>query len=642
MKKLLIIFILFVLPAFIIQPVVAQDAYPPVNYDEVTIPANARPDFSLSENPDFESGLNEPGDNSVAPTDASITDLPPTDSSDIEAGLYVDDPNYGLTLVGSWYNWILEDFTAEYHVNTDSTIDVRETILADFLQPQHGIYRYIPIQYKDGQGFNYKLRVGNVSVSDKNGIGRNIAERGYNPLYLKIGDPDFTVTGLQTYVINYNVTRGIRYFDDHDELYFNITGHDWDTYIANASATVSFDRPMTDDFRYTCYVGALGSNSSEFCDVKQVAADKIEFTATKSLLYDDPAEDFTIAVWLPKGFVVPPTTNQTIIWWLQDNWGLFLAPIIFVLMFWLWRRKGRDPKFTKTVIAQYSENSELSPIVADVLLHDKDMDTKAISAEIVYLASHGYLTIREILKENKNKVEDYELTKIKEPDEKLKKFQKILMFKLFNYGTDGKVKLKADLEKKFYNALPKIKQELKAEIKPYYTTSPEWKIGFMVIGGMMAGFGLVMGLSFSRLDIIIGLILGGLFVMIFGWFMAKKTSAGQDLAWYAAGLKEFIKVTDQDRAKVYEDHNMFVKGLPYAMVFGLADKWGKAFDGIYLDQPDWYQTTRLGTFNTILFASSLSSFSSTSSSHGFAAPSSSSGFGGGAGGGFGGGGGGSW
>jgi len=77
----------------------------------------------------------------------------------------------------------------------------------------------------------------------------------------------------------------------------------------------------------------------------------------------------------------------------------------------------------------------------------------------------------------------------------------------------------------------------------------------------------------------------------------------------------------------------------------LAKKWAKAFEGIYNQQPSWYESSSVGSFSSVALVSSLNT-----SLQGFSAAvapgggGSGSGFGGGgfSGGGGGGGGGGSW
>jgi len=91
--------------------------------------------------------------------------------------------------------------------------------------------------------------------------------------------------------------------------------------------------------------------------------------------------------------------------------------------------------------------------------------------------------------------------------------------------------------------------------------------------------------------------------------------------------------------KLITSPEMFERFLPYAMAFGVADKWAKAFEDIYREPPTWY-VGGSGQFSTSSFSHSISDMSSAAASSMSSSPSSSgSGGGGSSGGGSGGGGG---
>ncbi|MBR1447266.1 MAG: DUF2207 domain-containing protein [Prevotella sp.] len=116
------------------------------------------------------------------------------------------------------------------------------------------------------------------------------------------------------------------------------------------------------------------------------------------------------------------------------------------------------------------------------------------------------------------------------------------------------------------------------------------------------------------------------------------------------GFKEFIETAEKSRLEhlQHDDPNYYYTILPYAMVFGLSDKWAKLFKDINVEKPDWYDAatplTGYALTNHLtqsLYSSvndSIKTISHDSSSHG----SGGSGGGGFSGGGGGGGGGGSW
>ncbi len=73
---------------------------------------------------------------------------------------------------------------------------------------------------------------------------------------------------------------------------------------------------------------------------------------------------------------------------------------------------------------------------------------------------------------------------------------------------------------------------------------------------------------------------------------------------------------------------MFERYLPYAMAFGVEDKWAKAFEGIYRDPPGWY-TGGTGQFRATDFSSRMGSMSQAAGSAMSSSPSSSGSGGGG-------------
>ena len=143
-----------------------------------------------------------------------------------------------------------------------------------------------------------------------------------------------------------------------------------------------------------------------------------------------------------------------------------------------------------------------------------------------------------------------------------------------------------------------------------------------------------------------------LIITIVSRVMPRKTRQGTDCLgadrWSGGDIRraEVEEIQEQDRRGVFE------RLLPYAIAFGLADRWAEAFEGLYTEPPNWYQSSHNGPFSTAMLGSSInhavSNMNSTlpsqpRSSGGSGGSGWSSGFSGGgsSGGGFGGGGGGS-
>ena len=85
---------------------------------------------------------------------------------------------------------LITDFAADVRVNIDGTIDVSETIRAQFNGTWNGLYRTIPVDYRTPQGFNYMLRLDVQAVTDAVGNSlRYESSRERNNRKLKIYVP---------------------------------------------------------------------------------------------------------------------------------------------------------------------------------------------------------------------------------------------------------------------------------------------------------------------------------------------------------------------------------------------------------------------------------------------------------------------
>jgi uncharacterized membrane protein YgcG len=154
-------------------------------------------------------------------------------------------------------------------------------------------------------------------------------------------------------------------------------------------------------------------------------------------------------------------------------------------------------------------------------------------------------------------------------------------------------------------------------------------------------------------------ILSAIVVVVTSRVMPRKTKKGR-IAWeQITGLEEYIRRAEVDDIQAQDRRGIFERLLPYAIIFGLSNRWAKAFAGLYTQPPDWYQPADPLNYTTFRFVNdidrSVSSMNrslpamprSTGTSGGPTGAGynwSSGGFSGGGsvGGGFGGGGGGSW
>lgn len=540
--------------------------------------------------------------------------------------------------------FVIDNFEIDISVKEDSTLRVSEKIEVNFSERRHGIFRDIPVKFKDDQGFEYNMKLKVLSVENENGepYKFQVSNQGNNKR-IKIGDPNFEVIGKQIYLIHYEIERGVRYFEEHDELYWNPIGTAWPTSINKASVRVIFEEnvyfmPQTG----LCYTGGFGSQEKN-CSVQE----NDSVVLFKSIRPLNPYEGLTIVLNFPKGEIYQPTSTEKFFGFIFDNWGFFIPVLVFISMFILWFLKGKDEPFKKTLIAQYEVPDNLTPGEVGYLMKER-YNGRFLAGDIVSLAVKGYLKIEEIEKNSLQKFfktkPEYKFEKIKDwkSSKDLTEHEKRILAGIFQFKAIGsKVKLSDRTD--FYQDKKEIDQRIKEQIKEKQYFSPNiWNQKYLyiifIILILVVAF---IGIFQTRFDIFIGGILASLLVLFFKFFMSKKTSKGAEIYWKAKGFKHYIDVAENDRSKFYAKENMFEQVLPYAIVFGNVDKWAKAFDGIIKESPDWYSGA--STFSAIGFSNSLSSGMVSSSNLASVSPSSSgSGGGGFSGGGGGGGGGGSW
>jgi uncharacterized membrane protein len=546
-------------------------------------------------------------------------------------------------------------FHSDIMIQKDSSFIVRETIDVKFHRPRHGIYREIPFKYVDEFGKIITTPTKILSVTDGAGkVWKYQVKKTGHMINIRIGHPKKFVEGDKTYVITYEVENAILFFNDHDELYWNVTGNQWKAPIKEASADVSLSIEEKSKNLWTAgFTGAYGSKTS-YCE-HETFENVGRFIITKSL---NQGEGLTIAFGWDKGLVFPPSSWKKFLWAVEirENW-IFLLPVFsFIYMFNRWYRKGRDPRVRESVTVMYEppkfDNKPLTPAEAGTLVDEK-LDPRDITSTIVGLAVKGYIQIEETEKEGIIfERTDYRLKKMKEPDLNLNSFETELMDSLF----EGVPRVRASsLKNKFYKNLINLKKALYGELvkKKYFLINPEKVrtmynlIGILII--VIGGFVLAFFFPYSIGKSFIASGLTGLPILLFGRYMPAKTRAGATAYMDILGFQEFLNRAEKDRLERMGDQDLFSKFLPYAIALDVADNWAEAFEGIYQEPPQWYiSPVGFRTFSPYAFTHSLNSMTSSLGSAMFSSPRGSGigggGFGGGgfSGGGFGGGGGGSW
>lgn len=550
-------------------------------------------------------------------------------------------------------NFIINNYDIKAVVTKNAAVEITETIDVFFTAPEHGIYRFIPYQYKTttlpGSSERADMDMTNGStrrtiLEDINVEKESFSVNTRGDYYiLKIGDDNNLISGEHRYVLHYTLLNTINFFKDKSEFYFNLIGDKWNADIKRAHFSVVLPGSLSVT---PSYFVATGERRSKRNDMKSEWSDSNTIFSGTTLTELKRGEGLTVGISFPKDYLTKPN------YFLRNIQWMAMPLVVFVILFIIWYKKGKDENVTITTM--FYPPKGVSPSICGYVIDDI-LDKRDLTALIPYWGASGYIRVKEIgVSKYPDESKDFEFEKLKElPDSRLS-FEKTLFNGIFQFG--DKVLL-SSLKNVLYNTMKIAKEELEMEIdrEEYYVKNSRglgYAIGLvgllmMGIGGYFLlknwGFGIWKNLS---------VVISGIISLPFAFFMAKKTNKGNALYAQLAGFKEFIKKVEQPRLEQFlkEDPEYFDKVLPFAIVFNLTDNWKDKLKNLDVPPPDWY-TGNYSGFTTYLFLSSLTSGMNTMTESFYSTPPSSSAasggsfsdFGGGfSGGGFGGGGGDSW
>jgi uncharacterized membrane protein len=484
-----------------------------------------------------------------------------------------------------------------------------------------------------------------VSVTD--GAGQKLkydskTSGGYRDLKIYIPGAVDTTRAVE---ISYLVRNGIRFFEDHDEFYWNVTGNDWPVPIDHAEAHVYLPKAAAGRLRAQAFTGAYGSALRDA--TSEINGADVAFETTNPL---PMRGGMTIDIFVPKGILKEPGSLTRLFWFLGSNPIVFLPLFTLAVMTILWWYKGRDPDPGRSVAPMYEPPPGISPAEAGTLIDDS-IHPRDITSTIVDLAVRGYVKIEETIDTTLLifHSKDYIFHSLKPVTEwqGLAPHERVMMENIFAGGQQTQL---SSLKNRFYTAIPIIQQDIKAALKNkgIYLLDPDSANGYSVVAALLivAPFLILQFTGYKQVfNSVVLLIASGIVSAMIWWLFAREMSAktvqGARTRIAVLGFQEFMNRVDADRLKRMPP-DTFEKYLPYAMALGVEHHWAQAFAGIVQNPPSWYVSPNGMTgFNPIFFSSSMHNMASDMHQVFVSAPrssSSGSGFGGGGGGGFSGGG----
>lgn len=289
----------------------------------------------------------------------------------------------------------ITDFDCDVTIGEGGMLSITETItvIAEGNQIKRGIYRDIPVRYGGGPfglGTNIPFTVTKVTRDGSPEEYRS--ENNDATVRISIGDADRMLPqGEHTYVIRYE-TRQLRFFDDHDEVYWNATGNAWAFPIDRATASVHLPEGVSgEDVSAEAYLGPLNSTNQTGVDIQTDGVPPVtRFTASQQL---GPGDGLTVVVQFPKGIVTQRSSLENV---LEDpSVGIGLVGLGVVVGYFViaWVLVGRDPA-TGVVIPLFEPPDGLSP-AACRFVSRMGFDKDCFAVALLSLGSHGCLSIEE-------------------------------------------------------------------------------------------------------------------------------------------------------------------------------------------------------------------------------------------------------
>ena len=513
----------------------------------------------------------------------------------------------------------------------------------------HGIFRSVvtrqAVEGSDVDTYRY-YDLSEVTASSPTGAPAAVAVQDEGSSQrIRIGDADKTVDGTQQYVLTYHLAHVMNAFSDHVELFYNVFKDDsvpkdrLSITVAGPSGTTVTQARCT-----------LGQGDGTPCPTAQAGA-TAQFAATGVA----SGEDVTIATSLPPtgfGTITPDLRQGTsgytpqqakVLSGLALGGGVLVPLLAIGLMGTLVATRGRDERYAgltpgltpgspqatgatapapvvrggaPVVAVQFTPPAGVQPGMVGVLW-DESADTVDVSATVIDLAVRGYLRIEETSKGGPFSRTDWELTRlVPDPAQPpLTRYESTVLEGLFS--TSNPVRL-SDLKYHFASTLAAAKREMYDEVvqRGWFRRSPQsqragWQaLGFLLIGaGVVALFAL--GTATYAIDrsggfnlgvpsgvvLGLGLVVAGVVFRVLGKRMAARTAEGSAVNAQALGFKEYLQTAEADQIRFEEAQSVFSRYLPYAIVFGCADRWARTFQrvaeaaaaaGQPLVMPSWY------------------------------------------------------
>ena len=532
------------------------------------------------------------------------------------------------------------DFHSAIRIARDGELTVTERIevLAEGREIRRGILRDFPTDYRDRRGVLTRVPFEVLGVTRDGRPESYALEDLANGKRIRIGRASVLLpAGVHVYEITYRTSRQLGYFEDHDELYWNVNGTGWTFAFDRISAEVRLPSAVPEDqVRVEAYTGPMGARGRDY--KAEARAGGAHFETTRAL---GPFQGLTIVVGFPKGVVSPPGLAQRAMWWLADNRGVVAgvvgAALLFLFLYWRWTLVGRDPR-AGPKYPRYEAPKGVGP--AGVRYIDRmGYDDRCFAAGLLGLGARGFLRIRQ-------DGESFGIERTGDLADWLPGEQVLAKWLLPSRGAIQTV------SKGYDPAVAIARESFASALSLHFGKQLFSKNhGILALGLLIATATwitmLVLGAPSTALMLVFIAMVATL--LLFRRWLPAYTVQGRRLQDHVEGLRQYLSVAEADELKRMkappQTPEEFARFLPYAVALDVEKTWADRFvasigaAAVAAAVADYYVSGShdggYGSFGSSI-GSSMSSLSGTVASASTAPGSSGSGFSGGSSGGGGG------
>lgn len=506
---------------------------------------------------------------------------------------------------------------------------------------KRGITRSLPLTRRDIQ--NNRISI-DYSVSEvlMNGSPVNyFTEREGGDLIIYVGDRNiFLDPGFYIYEIYYETAGQIGFYEDYDELSWNVNGISGKM-IDSVSSVVRLPTGANIISSH-CYTGRFGDKESD-C-ISEINEDGSLTTVVNNLPSN---EMLTVSVGFTKGVVNLPVGFETNVFSWFDKNGMAVVSAVFILLLSVyyritWKKYGVDPP-KPVAIPQFSPPDGLSPAAVG-MLHKGYFIDDLITASIVNLSVKGYLSIEEIIEKKglfgirKDRV--FSLTRLNNDYSKLPAEEAVVLRELFY--SDDNIRLDGKYDRDVAKMMQNYKKSLNKQFRPVLDEGINIKfhvvpwLGFVLYIIILFYFinNSLMHFEVNRTALFITIPLLSILYIIYAIQIVRPGERKLHYRSNIKGLKMYLDVAEEKRMQFFNPPSVtpekFEELLPYAIALEMEEVWGEKFEKALLSsavqpeayQPAWYRGTYV---NAALFGHALNSTLSNTVSHAATQPSSSGG-----------------